>query len=89
MIHAFEPVMGTVVTFDVRLHDPGCEPELHLALARGRAVLQRTDAIFSLWKPESPMSRVRRGDFDLDDAPAEIAEVLALRGGEGADPRLL
>ncbi|MGB9113645.1 MAG: FAD:protein FMN transferase [Acidimicrobiales bacterium] len=76
-IHAFEPVMGTVVTFDVRLDDPSRERELYLALARARSVLHRVDAIFSLWKPESPMSRVRRGELDLEDAPAEIAEVLA------------
>ncbi len=77
-IRALEKVMGTVVTFDVPLGDPGREPELHLALARARAVLHRVDSIFSLWKPESPMSRVRRGELDTDDAPQEIAAVLAL-----------
>jgi FAD:protein FMN transferase len=75
-IRAFEPSMGTVVTFEVALADPGRERELHLALARARAVLQRTDAVFSLWKPESPMSRIRRGELNVDDAPSEIAEVL-------------
>ncbi len=77
-IHAFEPVMGTIVTFDVVLHDPGRQRELHLALAKARAVLHRVDSIFSLWKPESPMSLVRRGELEIDGAPKEIAEVLAL-----------
>lgn len=77
-IHAFEVVMGTVVTFDVALHDPRRERELHLALAGARAVLQRADALFSLWKPESPMSRIRRGGLAPDEAPKEITAALAL-----------
>ncbi len=77
-VRAFEHVMGTVVTIEVPLHDPGREQALHLAVARSRAMLHRVDSVFSLWKPESPMSRLRRGELDLDVAPREIAEVLAL-----------
>ena len=39
-------------------------------------LLARADAVFSLWKPDSPMSRLRRSDITLADAPAEICEVL-------------
>jgi FAD:protein FMN transferase len=74
VIRRREAVMGTVVSFDVR---PGNgSTETYLALAEARAVLHRADAVFSLWKPNSPMSRLRRHEIDLADAPAEVAEVL-------------
>jgi thiamine biosynthesis lipoprotein len=67
--------MGTVVSFDIR---PGTAPRssVFLALAEARAVLRRADAVFSTWKPNSPMSRLRRGEIELADAPPEMAEVL-------------
>jgi thiamine biosynthesis lipoprotein len=66
-----ERVMGTAVSFDVRGGTPG-------ALADACAVLHRADAVFSTWEPDSPMTRVRRGDLSMGDVPREIAEVLAL-----------
>ncbi len=42
------------------------------------AVLHDADAVFSTWKPGSPMSRLRRGEVHLRDTPAEVAEVLEL-----------
>ena len=36
------------------------------------------DDVFSTWKPESPLSRLRRGEITLDEAPPEVAEVLEL-----------
>jgi len=70
-----ERVMGTVVSFDVR---PGDLPlaDAALALRRACVALARIDAIFSLWKPQSPMSRIRREELALADAPPEVAEVL-------------
>lgn len=70
-----ERVMGTVVSFYVR---PGSLPLscARLALRRACIVLARADAVFSLWKAESPMSRLRRGELALADAPAEVAAVL-------------
>jgi FAD:protein FMN transferase len=67
--------MGTVVSFDVRPL-PGHENEAIVAIAHARACLQRADAVFSTWKPRSPMSRLRRGEIGLAEAPAEIATVL-------------
>ncbi len=76
-LHHDERVMGTVVSFDVR---PGPLPlgEARLALRRACASLARADAVFSLWKPESPMSRLRRGQIALADAPGVVADVLDL-----------
>ncbi|HEV2361168.1 MAG TPA: hypothetical protein VGS21_05660, partial [Acidimicrobiales bacterium] len=64
-----ELVMGTVVTFDVKLDGPEAALALPGALAKARAVLHRADAVFSLWKHDSPMNRLRRGDIGIDDAP--------------------
>jgi thiamine biosynthesis lipoprotein len=73
-----EHVMGTVVTIDVYTDQGGAGPELSLALARARAILHRADAVFSTWKPDSPISRLRRGEITEREAPAEVVEVLGL-----------
>jgi thiamine biosynthesis lipoprotein len=78
-VHHLEQVMGTVVTFDIHGgKGKGFDGDLHVHLARARALLQRYDAVFSLWKPNSPMSRFRRGEISLDEAPPEVALVLDL-----------
>ncbi len=48
------------------------------ALARAQAELRRADDVFSTWKPQSPVSRLRRGEIRLEEAPPEVAEVLEL-----------
>jgi FAD:protein FMN transferase len=72
-----EPVMGTVVSFDVR---PRGMPyaETHEALTRACSVLHRADEVFSLYKPESPLSRLWRGELTIADSPPEVGEVLTL-----------
>jgi len=74
-IRRTESVMGTMVSFDIR---PGAlsSNDVYLALADARARLHRADALFSIWKAQSPMSRVRRGEIRLADAPAELSEAL-------------
>ena len=49
-----------------------------VALARAIIALHDADRVFSTWKPRSPMSRLRRGEIGLDEAPPEVAEVLEL-----------
>lgn len=72
-----EPVMGTVVTF--RVEDPFlAEAHVRDAIGEASKMMHHHDELFSTWKPESPMSRLRRGELSLDDAPSEIAEVLEL-----------
>ncbi len=48
------------------------------ALTRAEAKLVWVDEVFSTWKPESPVSRLRRGEIELEQAPPEVAEVLEL-----------
>jgi thiamine biosynthesis lipoprotein len=68
--------MGTVVTFDI-YDDGGISPdELLPHLARAVAVLHRADKVLSTWKPDSPMSRLRRGEITLGEAPLEVIKVL-------------
>lgn len=66
--------MGTVVSFDLRGSD---QELLKRALDEACASLHRADDLFSTWKPESPMSRLRRGEISTEQAPVEVAEVLA------------
>ena len=75
-----EPVMGTVVSFDVRTEPIG-DAAAGAALSTACATLHRADAVFSTWKPESPVSRLRRGEIGIDGAPPEVAEVLAACAG--------
>jgi thiamine biosynthesis lipoprotein len=78
--------MGTVVSFDLRAETTteagqaagGAGATAAAALEHAKAQLQWADDVFSTWKPESPMSRVRRGELALSDAPPEVAEVLEL-----------
>ena len=72
-----EPVMGTVVSFDVR---PRGLPyaDTRRAIARACEVLHRADELFSLYRAGSALSRLRRGELQLDDCPPEIPQVLAL-----------
>ena len=74
MRHA-ERVMGTVVSFDVRPGDvdPAATGR---GLRRACATLHRADAVFSTWKTDSPMSRVRRGEMTVEEAPVEMVDVL-------------
>jgi thiamine biosynthesis lipoprotein len=72
-----ETVMGTVVSITAV---PGGipEPTARAAIRAACAVLHAADATFSTWKPDSPLSRLRRGELGLRQAPAEITEVLRL-----------
>lgn len=72
-----EPVMGTIISIDVRPQG--------ISMARTRAavdaackLLHRADQIFSLFRRDTPLARLRRGEIELDDCPPEIPEVIAL-----------
>lgn len=67
--------MGTVVTIDVYAEDGMQPPQLWPHLERARAELQLADQIFSLWRDDTPMSRLRRGELSLHDAPPEMTDV--------------
>lgn len=68
--------MGTVVTMD--LFDDAMPSMSLLApiVEEALEVLHRADAMFSTWKGESSISRIRRGELLIDDAPDEVRAVL-------------
>jgi FAD:protein FMN transferase len=70
-------VMGTVVSFDVMAGAAGAEGA-RAAVGRACARLHELDELFSTWKPDSPMSRLRRGELQPPAVPAELHEVLRL-----------
>src|SRR3974377_2238279 len=47
-------------------------------VAGARAVLYRADAVFSRWKPDSPLNQIRQGRLHLEAAPPEVGEGLLL-----------
>jgi thiamine biosynthesis lipoprotein len=77
-LHHRESVMGTVVTITLWPSAATDPRAMWTGLARARAILQRADAVFSTWKRDSPLSRLRRGEVDLADCPSDVAAVLAL-----------
>jgi thiamine biosynthesis lipoprotein len=68
-----EEVMGTVVSFSL-VDAPVSSRE---ALDAARAELHRIDGLFSTFKPDSAISRLRRGELDPSELPADVTEVLA------------
>jgi len=69
--------MGTVVSFHVdRGECPAGEARGAVAAACRR--LHELDEIFSTWKPDSPINRLRAARLRLGDAPGEMAAVVEL-----------
>jgi thiamine biosynthesis lipoprotein len=66
-----EPQWGTVISVDVRDPiAPGVLDELFAWFAR-------VDDLFSTWRPETEISRLARGELELDAAQPEVRAVLA------------
>jgi thiamine biosynthesis lipoprotein len=78
MVHV-EEVMGTVVSFHL-VPAPGALKAAGEAVGEACRRLHELDDMLSTWKPHSPLSRLRRGEMPLEEAPAEVPEVLALCG---------
>jgi thiamine biosynthesis lipoprotein len=76
MRHHAEEVMGTVVTFDLFDERGFDDVAVEQAFNRAAASLHEIDEMFSTWKPESPISRLRRGEIEFASAPSQIADVL-------------
>jgi FAD:protein FMN transferase len=68
-----EHCMGTVFSIDIR--DPG---EWTGAITEAIAWLHRVDAVFSTYRPDSDISRIRRSELRVADADPEVGRVLEL-----------
>jgi thiamine biosynthesis lipoprotein len=75
-LHHEEEVMGTIVTIDLYDEDGMVQGEIQRHLDRAMAVLHGADTVFSTWKPESLISRIRRGELEVGCAPKEVGEVM-------------
>jgi FAD:protein FMN transferase len=71
--------MGTVVVIDV-YPEPRATDERHGEIWRridaACATLHRADEVFSTWRPDSVISRLRAGAITAADLPAEVADVI-------------
>ena len=72
-----EEAMGTAFSFHLAPGELG-PAEAAAAIAGACRLLHDADAIFSTWQHDSAISRLRRGELALGDAPPEVAEVLDL-----------
>ncbi|MFE3327015.1 FAD:protein FMN transferase [Streptomyces sp. NPDC059176] len=70
-----EHVMGTGVSFTGR---GPADDGVRAALAAAVALLHETDRVYSPFREESVVSRMRRGELDRSRAPAEVRRVLEL-----------
>jgi thiamine biosynthesis lipoprotein len=70
-----EHCMGTVFTIDIR--EPG---EWAGAITDAVGWLHRVDAVFSTYRPDSDISRIRGGELRAADADPEVGRVLELCG---------
>ncbi|HEU5268069.1 MAG TPA: FAD:protein FMN transferase [Jatrophihabitans sp.] len=66
-----EHCMGTVFSLDVR--DPDVDPA---AADEAIGWLHRVDALFSTYRPDSDISRLRRGEITLADCAPQVRTVL-------------
>ena len=71
--HHVEFVMGMAVSIDIRDSEVPVD-----AIAEVIAWLHHVDATFSTYIDDSPISRLGRGELDLDDATDEVRDVLRL-----------
>ncbi len=71
-----EQVMGLPISVHVR--GAVDAPELETAIAQVFSQLRRVDAVFSTWRPDSDLMRVRRGELSPHDAHPWLEEVAGL-----------
>lgn len=69
--------MGTVVTIDLYNDGSPSTAELYDGIEAAVDLLHQADETLSTWKPDSALSRLRRGELARRDAPDLITEVLA------------
>jgi len=71
-----EEVMGTAFTVDAVFSDRSEEDGLHDVVTACQ-MLHEVDRVFSTWRSDTPVSRLRRGELTEEDLPPEVVSVLA------------
>lgn len=70
-------VMGLPVSIHLRGEQVDT-PELTAVVEHAFASIEHADRVFSTYRPESHVSRIRRGELRLEDAGSEVRHVAAL-----------
>ena len=70
-----EHVMGMPISLALRGRHTD-DAAATAAWAAAMSVLREADRVFSTYRADSYVSRLRRGEIGLEDCPAEMAEVL-------------
>jgi FAD:protein FMN transferase len=78
VVYYLEEVMGTVVVFDLYVEATLNREVIDSLVESARATLHDADDLFSTWKTESAVSRLRRGAATLEDMPEDVVDVLSL-----------
>jgi thiamine biosynthesis lipoprotein len=68
--------MGTAFTVDAIFSDRSGEDGLHDVVAACQ-ILHEVDQVFSTWRADTPISRLRRGELAEQDLPQQVEQVLA------------
>lgn len=71
-----ETVHAMGMPFTVTVADVSPGANLERALAAYHAELEWADDVFSLWRGESLLAQLQRGEITIDDGPPELLEVL-------------
>ena len=74
-VHHLEEVMGTVFTVDAHFVETGEDLAQQMVEQACRS-LHEADDLFSTWRPETPISRLRGGDIDPSQVPQTVQDVL-------------
>jgi thiamine biosynthesis lipoprotein len=77
-----EHVMGMPISLALRGRHTD-DAAAREAWAAAMSMLRAADRVFSTYRADSSVSRLRRGEIGLEDCPPEVAEVLAL--GDAAE----
>nr|WP_296773547.1 FAD:protein FMN transferase [Rhodococcus sp. (in: high G+C Gram-positive bacteria)] len=72
-----EQIMGMPISIHVRAAERN-RPDVGDAVDRAFAHLRLVDDVFSTWRPDSDVMRLRRGELTIDDAHPWIREVQQL-----------
>jgi thiamine biosynthesis lipoprotein len=73
-----EHVMGMPVSIHVRGPAARTHEDVQAAVARAVAMLHGVDGLFSTYRADSAVTRIRRGELVVEDAPADVREVARL-----------
>ncbi len=71
-----DTVTAMGMPFLIELHAPGSDAAAAVAVRTFHAALRHADDVFSLFKDDSELSRLNRGELSVDECEPEMLEIL-------------